>query len=200
MLAPIALALLVGANAQTFRRAAACPGLVCLWPPSTSEFIASQTFDIRAEVHAPVNGSEAYANGVVDKEFTIYIGGEGAELVPISQFFNVPEPAVATHNFTYYEDLFARDARAPVPVNAASKSYRNLQLRNPGRYRVVVTTKSGLRNEAYWEVRKPCDAKAKNMIFFVGDGMATSMISAARLLAHKTVNGRYQSVMKMDEA
>ncbi len=26
-----------------------------------------------------------------------------------------------------------------------------------------------------------------------GDGMATSMISAARLLAHKTINGKYQS-------
>lgn len=34
----------------------------------------------------------------------------------------------------------------------------------------------------------------------LGDGMATSMISAARLLAHKTINGKYQSKMKMDEA
>ena len=35
---------------------------------------------------------------------------------------------------------------------------------------------------------------------FVGDGMATSMIAAARLLAHKTVNGKYQTKMKMEEA
>jgi len=30
--------------------------------------------------------------------------------------------------------------------------------------------------------------------------MAGSMISAARLLAHKTINGKYQTSMKMDEA
>lgn len=30
--------------------------------------------------------------------------------------------------------------------------------------------------------------------------MATSMIAAARLLAHKTINGKYQTKMKMDEA
>jgi len=30
--------------------------------------------------------------------------------------------------------------------------------------------------------------------------MATSMISAARLLAHKTINGKYQTKLKMDEA
>jgi hypothetical protein len=30
--------------------------------------------------------------------------------------------------------------------------------------------------------------------------MATSMISAARLLAHKTINGKYQTKMKLDEA
>lgn len=38
------------------------------------------------------------------------------------------------------------------------------------------------------------------MIFFVGDGMATSMISAARLLAHKMVNGKYQTHMALDQA
>lgn len=30
--------------------------------------------------------------------------------------------------------------------------------------------------------------------------MATSMISAARLLSHKTINGKYQSRMKLDDA
>jgi hypothetical protein len=30
--------------------------------------------------------------------------------------------------------------------------------------------------------------------------VASSMISAARLLAHKTINGKYQTKMMMDEA
>jgi hypothetical protein len=32
-----------------------------------------------------------------------------------------------------------------------------------------------------------------------GDGMTTNMITAARLLAHQTVNGRYQSLLAIDK-
>jgi hypothetical protein len=195
-----ALVFALGAQAQTFRRAAACPGLVCVYPPDQTDFIASQTFDIRVEAHAPVNGSEAYNGGQVDTEIDIRIGGEGSELIPLAQFFGRAEPAISTYNFSYFEDLFARDSGARTPVNVAAKSYRNLQLNQPGKYKVVVTTKSGLRTEACWEVKPVTKAKAKNMIVFIGDGMATSMISAARLLAHKTINGKYQSTLKLDEA
>lgn len=66
---------------------------------------------------------------------------------------------------------------------------------------MVLTYNGGMTTEATWEVLPLSDCKkAKNVIVFIGDGMATSMVSAARLLAHKTVNGRYQSRMKMDEA
>ena len=41
--------------------------------------------------------------------------------------------------------------------------------------------------------------KAKNIILFIGDGMTTNMITAARLIAHKSINGRYQSKMQMDK-
>ena len=33
----------------------------------------------------------------------------------------------------------------------------------------------------------------------LGDGMTTNMITAARLLGHRTVNGKYQSLLKLDE-
>lgn len=32
-----------------------------------------------------------------------------------------------------------------------------------------------------------------------GDGMTTNMITAARLLGHKSINGRYQSTMQLDK-
>lgn len=38
-----------------------------------------------------------------------------------------------------------------------------------------------------------------DVLLFIGDGMTTNMITAARLIAHKTVNGRYQSTMAMDK-
>jgi alkaline phosphatase len=41
--------------------------------------------------------------------------------------------------------------------------------------------------------------KAKNVILFIGDGMTTNMITAARLIAHKSINGKYQSTMMMDK-
>jgi hypothetical protein len=45
-------------NAQSFQRLGACPDLGCVFPPDQADFLAGQYFDIRVEVHAPVNGSE----------------------------------------------------------------------------------------------------------------------------------------------
>lgn len=141
------------------------------------------------------------------------IAGGDSEPIDITQFFSIEEPegtpltlfladmTVQSYNFTYYEDLFASKAEAPTPVNVLAKSYRNVQLHKPGQYTVTFTYNDGQTTVAKWDVlplmEKP---KAKNAIVFIGDGMATSMIAAARLLAHKTINGRYQTKMKMDEA
>jgi len=45
-------------SAQTFQRLGGCPDLGCVFPPDQADFLAGQYFDIRVEVHAPVNGSE----------------------------------------------------------------------------------------------------------------------------------------------
>lgn len=41
--------------------------------------------------------------------------------------------------------------------------------------------------------------KAKNVILFIGDGMTTNMITAARLIAHMSINGKYQTKIQMDQ-
>lgn len=46
------------ASAQTFQRLGGCPTLGCLLPPDQTDFLAGAYFDIRVEIHAPVNGSE----------------------------------------------------------------------------------------------------------------------------------------------
>ena len=51
-----------------------------------------ETFDIRVEVQAPVNGSEAYNGGTPNQEFSVVIAGDGAEPVDITQFFQVEDP------------------------------------------------------------------------------------------------------------
>jgi len=39
-----------------------------------------------------VNGTEAYNGGVPNSDFSLKIGGEGAELIDVAQFFGVADP------------------------------------------------------------------------------------------------------------
>ncbi|KAL8291314.1 hypothetical protein RQP46_002292 [Phenoliferia psychrophenolica] len=166
-----------------------------------TDFIAGQVFDLRIEVQAPVNGTEAYNGGVPSLDFALEISGDGGKPLEISQFLNRPDPTVEKYNFTYYEDLFAQDAKTPVLVNVLAKSYRYLTLYNPGKYTLTLRYNNGMTTVAHYEVKELAKSKtAKNLILFIGDGMSQSMVTAARLLAHKSINGKYQSHMAMDGA
>lgn len=57
--AAVAASLAAVVSAQTFQRLGTCPTLGCILPPDAQDFLAGQYFDIRVEIHAPVNGSEA---------------------------------------------------------------------------------------------------------------------------------------------
>jgi alkaline phosphatase len=62
-----------------------------------------------------------------------------------------------------------------------------------------LTYYDGSTTVAEWLVRPLAEAKrAKNVILFIGDGMTTNMITAARLIGHKSVNGKYKSRLAMD--
>lgn len=66
---------------------------------------------------------------------------------------------------------------------------------------VLIRYYNGATTVAHWTVREPASKKrkAKNVLFFIGDGMTISMQSAARLIAHKSINGKYQSLLQMDQ-
>ncbi|KAG9235357.1 putative alkaline phosphatase H [Amylocarpus encephaloides] len=185
--------------AQTFQRLGGCPTLGCVLPPDQADFLAGQYFDIRLEVHAPVNGSEANG-GVPDPNFKFTVAKANGSPQSAAAFFKVPEPALERWNFTWYEDLFARDAKTPSVVRVTSKAYRRVALYEPGDYVATLTYYNGTKTTANWNV-KPLQQqkKAKNVILFIGDGMTTNMITAARLIAHKSINGKYQSRMQMDQ-
>ncbi|KAI1370400.1 alkaline phosphatase-like protein [Hypoxylon crocopeplum] len=188
------------AVAQTFQRLGACPDLGCVLPPDQSDFLPGQYFDLRLEVHAPVNGSEAFNDGKPDENFSVTIAKEGGESKSITEFFDVPEPELEKWDFEWYEDLFAQDADTPSIVNVASKMYRKLAIYEPGNYVVTLKYYDGQTTTANWVVRPlATQKKAKNVILFIGDGMTTNMITAARLLGHKSINGKYQSLLQMDQ-
>lgn len=98
-----------------------------------------------------------------------------------------------------YEDLFAQDAETPSLVNVASKAYRRVALFEPGEYEAVLSY-NGTKTTAYWDVKDLSEVrKTKNVLLYIGDGMTTNMITAARLIAHESKNGRYLSKMAMDK-
>ncbi|KAK4053805.1 hypothetical protein OIV83_001461 [Microbotryomycetes sp. JL201] len=194
-------ALAATASAQTFKRTGACPNLGCVWPPDQTEFIAGQVFDIRVEVQAPQNGSMPFNNGVPSPDFSLSIGMSESDLKPATDFFGLPESETEDYSFKYFEDLFARDAGNATVVNALSRSYRYIALYQPGDYYVKLSYNGGMETVAKWSVKPLAESrKAKNVVLFIGDGMTTSMITAARLLGHKSINGKYQSQLTMDGA
>jgi alkaline phosphatase len=73
-------------------------------------------------------------------------------------------------------------------------------LNEPGEYEATLNYYGTQKTVANWLVRKlPTKRRAKNVILFVGDGMTTNMITAARLIAHKSVNGKYLTKMALDK-
>ena len=171
-----------------------------MFPPDQADFLAGQYFDIRLEVHAPVNGSEAAHDGVPDEAFTFSIKGPDGREAPVTEYFGIEDVEVERWNFTWYEDLFARDADTPSVVEVAAKAYRRVYLSTPGIYNATLTYYGGETTVATWEVKDlETERKAKNVLFFIGDGMTTNMITAARLIGHKSINGKYQTKMAMDK-
>lgn len=95
--------------------------------------------------------------------------------------------------------MFAADAGNASLVNVASKAYRRVVLYEAGEYEAVLSY-NGTNTTANWLVRDMSEVrKTKNVLLFIGDGMTTNMITAARLIAHKQVNGRYMTKMAMDQ-
>ncbi|KAF2440800.1 alkaline phosphatase-like protein [Karstenula rhodostoma CBS 690.94] len=198
--AGVAAAAFVSAvSAQSFQRLGTCPTLGCVFPPDQADFLAGQYFDIRLEVHAPQNGSEAIGFPP-DEAFTFTIAKGDAEAKPVTDFFGVEDAKLEDWTFSYFEDFFARDAKTPSLVDVRSKAYRRLALYEPGEYTATLNYNNGSSTQATWLVRDLAEErKAKNIILFIGDGMTTNMITAARLIGHKTINGKYQTRMQMDK-
>jgi alkaline phosphatase len=75
-----------------------------------------------------------------------------------------------------------------------------LHFKTPGIYTATLSYNNGSTTKATWTVRDlPKTRRAKNVLLFIGDGMTTNMITAARLIAHKSINGYYQSRMQLDK-
>lgn len=175
--AAVVVGLFDTALAQTHQRLGTCFSLGCMLPPDQQDFLPGQEFDIRVEVHAPVNGSEAFNDGVPDEEFTVTIAKSSSSssssngtASSLADFFGLEqEPEVEKWSFSWYEDLFAQEAGNQTVVNVASKMYRRVALYEPGEYTVTLSYYGGETTVASWTVRPLAEEKrAKNVILFIG--------------------------------
>ncbi|KAF9318426.1 hypothetical protein BG003_011250 [Podila horticola] len=190
-----------------FRRLGACPDMGCVFPPDQARFIAGSKFDVRVEVHA----EDAQPNG----RYTLSIQKLGSnakekknksKAIDFTSFSKVKPSAQESWDFNYFKDAAAYwkgqdgDKNAATPVHVASTAWRQVTIKEPGTYKVTFKYDNGKKAEALWTVDPvPKKRKAKNVILFIGDGMTTPMITAARLISKPHSSGHYLKKMHMDQ-
>ncbi|KAK9670881.1 hypothetical protein K7432_017313 [Basidiobolus ranarum] len=203
------------AQSEQFTRHPGCPDKACIFPPSSAEMLLGANFDVRVEVHDEASAPGGVA-GQPNSNFEVTISkvrlnNDGKVIseskpVPLAQYLRLKPVPLESWNFTYYQDAAhfwkgqSGDKLASTPVNVVSKVWRKAAFRHSGDFKVTVNYNNGEKTEALWKVRKNQFKKriAKNVIFFIGDGMTTPMISAARVISRKNVNGKFQKWMQMD--
>ncbi|KAJ3284778.1 hypothetical protein HK104_009773 [Borealophlyctis nickersoniae] len=165
---------------QNRYRAAPRGSLLSVVPVDGADFLTSQRFDISIELHAlntavppSLSSLSATINGV-----------------PMETYFNTKFEKADTWNFTYYEDTKKRDQKAKTQVGVTRVALRQVKMGKAGECKVVVTAGKE-RVTATWKVRGYNNRKAKNVVLFIGDGMAPTMISAARYISKKTTFGKF---------
>ncbi|KAF9363319.1 hypothetical protein BGX34_004394 [Mortierella sp. NVP85] len=194
--------------AGQFKRLGACPTLGCVFPPDSAEFLAGARFDVRVEVHAE-NDDKPNPNYSLTIE-KLHGGNRDdkhgkPKAVDFSKWSKVAPSAQESWDFTYYKDASAYwkaqdgDTTAATPVHVASTAWRSVAIKEPGTYKVVLTYNDGKKTEAIWTVNPVSRRKAKNVLLFIGDGMTTAMITAARLISQPHTNGKYQKHLHMDQ-
>ncbi|KAJ3048313.1 hypothetical protein HK097_010684 [Rhizophlyctis rosea] len=162
-------------------RAAPRDSLLSVVPVDAAEFLVGQHFDISVELHNVGNGTVYPDLSKLDAK----INGQS-----LTSFFGKQYTPKENWNFTYFENNAARDIKKPTPVGVTRLSLRSVKINKAGSYKL--TLKAGNQKvEANWIVRGFSQRKAQNLVLFIGDGMAPSMISAARYISRKTAFGKF---------
>lgn len=114
-------------SAQTSQRLGTCPTLGCIFPPDQTDFLAGQLFDIRLEVHAPLNGTEASNNGVPNETFSLCIQRGKEACTDVTKYFKVSNSALEKWSFSYELSVVC----AGISLTALSATMKTFSLRMP---------------------------------------------------------------------
>jgi hypothetical protein len=179
----VSLALAITEPGQFHRYRAAYPNsLLAIVPFDGAEFIIGQHFDVSIELHNVGSTASPAIDGL---KATL----NGQELAAaLKSNFSSPD----TWSFEYFKDVEQKEKKQPTSVGVSRVAIRNVKFDKEGTYQVDVTVGTE-KVSAKWIIRKSGERKVKNMVLFVGDGMAPSMISAARYLSKQTNFGKFGS-------
>lgn len=97
--------------------------------------------------------------------------------------------------------LTGEPVRTSVKPDSLEVTYKGLTYSEPGNYTVSASIQgASVQADVPHEVvvASSSGKKAKNVIFFLGDGMGQGPITAARILSKGMVEGKYKSLLEMD--
>lgn len=143
---------------------------ITILPIDKARFIPGQRFDFRVEVSGDI------ADNTDPGTFTVTINGK-----PASQFFGAePEKTNST-------------------PRSAELTWRQVTVPSTGSYSVAVTA-GPVRRVVTWEAPKlTVNGKpAKNVILFIGDGMAWQMLGMARVVSKGLTEGKFNGYLNVD--
>ena len=165
--------------------AGACAGLAApawaethirIMPPARATFAVGQQFDLRVEATSTTATAPTGLRVTVD----------GTDVTARNV---APAPGVT--------------GPTAGPSHTANVLVRAYSFTRPGAHVIRATTDDGASAEVTidvgrWQVSQAGVPRAKNIIFFLGDGMGIAHRTAARLLAHGVTEGRANGALAMD--
>ncbi|KAI9330360.1 alkaline-phosphatase-like protein [Zopfochytrium polystomum] len=158
---------------------------LALVPVDGAEFLAGQRFDIGIELHSL---DPTVTPDLSTLSFTI----NGKAPSDILGALVDPKPFIVSYNSTFNPDLQSRDAGVTTQFSVTKATWRNVYLPASGSYDIKISAgKESV--SAKWVAKGSKNRKAKNVLLFIGDGMAPSMIAAARYISKNTKFGKFEN-------
>ncbi|MEI7026371.1 alkaline phosphatase [Paenibacillus sp. y28] len=120
--------------------------------------------------------------------------------VELNGLDTLPGSVSITVNGENAEQFFSKAFDKTNTETSQEFTIREVTIQKPGTYEVAVKADNGLSKSVTYEVVAVDNggAKAKNVILFVGDGMAFSDITMTRIMSKGLTEGKYNGLLEMD--
>lgn len=121
--------------------------------------------------------------------------------VELNHLTAMPSSVSITVNGKDAEQFFGKPLVKTNTDKSQEFTIRDVKINEPGTYEVSVKADNGLAKTVKYEVvlADQGGKKAKNVILFVGDGMAFPDITMSRIMSKGITEGKYNSLLEMDK-